>query len=67
MTSDTPQELTLKGQLVCMGCTLKAAGAQSSCSEFGCSHALKLEDGRMIGFLQNKFSRNLITGEKLHN
>jgi hypothetical protein len=62
-----PQPMTVKGQLVCLGCTLKADGAKSACSEFGCSHALKTADGRMIGFLQNKFSRELISGTTMHN
>jgi hypothetical protein len=66
-TDAAPQQMTVKGQLVCLGCTLKAEGARSACSEFGCSHALKTADGRMIGFLHNKFSRELISGTTMHD
>jgi len=60
-------EVTMKGQLVCLGCSLKTDGAHAACSEFGCSHALKTSEGKYISFLQNKFSKNLMAGHDAHN
>ena len=65
--SSAPQQVTLKGVLACSSCSLKAKGAQSACSEFGCSHALKTEDGRFINLMQNKFSANLLSNKQNHN
>ncbi len=41
INSETPQQVTLKGQLVCSTCSLKAQGAHSACTDFGCTKALK--------------------------
>lgn len=63
-----PEQMTLEGKLVCLGCDLKSnEGARSSCSEFGHTHAIKSADGKYIGFLPNKFSKDLLKGEKYHN
>jgi len=67
INTETPQQVTLKGQLTCSSCALKARGAQSSCSEFGCSYTLKTADGRFVSLLQNKFSKDLIGNKKNHN
>ena len=67
INATSPQQVTLKGQLACSSCSLKAKGAQSACSEFGCTHALKTEDGRFISLMQNKFSKNLLSDKKNHN
>jgi hypothetical protein len=55
------------GTLVCLGCSLKGEGANSQCGDFGHTHALKTEDGKYLTFLPNKFSSNLLEGEKFHN
>ena len=67
INTTSPQQVTLKGELACTSCSLKAKGAQSACSEFGCSHALKTSDGRFINLMQNKFSKNLLGDKKNHN
>lgn len=67
IASETPQQVTWKGELVCLGCSLKAIGAKSACSEFGCSHTLKTADGRYVAFLQNNFSKALLAGKDMHN
>lgn len=64
---ESPQEVTLQGQLVCLGCSLKADGAKAACSEFGHSHSLKTADGQYVSFLHNQFSKGLVAGEKAHN
>lgn len=64
---ESPQEVTLTGQLVCLGCSLKADGAKAACSEFGHAHSLKTADGRFVSFLQNQFSKSLVAGETAHN
>ncbi len=61
------EHATLKGTLVCLGCSLKKDGANSECSTFGHKHALKTEDGKFINFLENKFAADLIKGEKYSN
>ena len=66
-TTAAPAQVSLKGVLTCSSCALKAEGAQSACSEFGCSHALKTSDGRFINLMQNKFSKNLLSDKKNHN
>lgn len=59
---------TFEGTLVCLGCSLgKEEGAHSECKVFGHDHALKIGDGKYISFLPNKFSKDLISGEKYHN
>lgn len=64
----TGEHATIKGTLVCLGCSLKKAeGANAACSVFGHTHALKTEDGKYVSFLQNKFSKDLLNGEKYHN
>lgn len=64
---DVGTEVTMTGTLVCLGCSLKSAGAQSACSIYGCSHALKSDDGKYVSFLQNDFSQQLIKGTDIHN
>ena len=63
------KEITqFEGKLVCLSCDLKMTeGAQAACKEFGHHHALKTGDGKYISFLENKFSRDLIDGEKYQN
>ena len=56
-----------EGTLVCLGCSLKKAeGARSECKVFGHTHALATADGKYISFLENKFSTDLVKGEKFH-
>ncbi len=66
-TTAAPKQVSLKGVLACSSCSLKAMGAQSDCSEFGCSHALKTEDGRLVSLMQNKFSADLLSKKENHN
>lgn len=66
-TTAGPEQVSLKGVLTCSSCALKAEGAQSECSEFGCSHALKTEDGRLVSLMQNKFSADLLSKKENHN
>lgn len=61
----TPGEYS--GTLVCLGCSLKSEGAKAQCSDFGHTHALKTDDGKYLTFLPNKFSSDLLAGEKFHN
>ena len=62
------QKATFEGTLVCLGCTLKSEeGARAACKEFGHTHALKTEDGKFINFLENKYSQDLLKGEKYGN
>lgn len=61
------EEVTMTGTLVCLGCSLKSSGAQSACSIYGCSHALKTADGKYVSFLQNDYSQELIKGGDGHN
>ncbi len=59
---------TFSGKLVCQGCDLKMAeGARAACKSYGHKHALKTAKGNYVGFLENKFSADLISGEKYHN
>jgi len=67
INATTPQQVTLKGVLSCSSCSLKSEGARSACSEFGCTHALKTEDGRLVSLMQNKFSADLISNKKNHD
>lgn len=67
INSEKPVQVTLEGQLVCSTCSLKAQGAHSACSEFGCTQALKTADGRMINLMRNQFSANLISDKVLQN
>ena len=61
-------QVVMKGTLVCVGCDLKKAeNARSACDAFGHKHALRTEDGKYIGFLENRYSADLIEGKKLHN
>ena len=55
------------GTLVCLGCSLKGEGANAECGDYGHTHALKTADGKYLTFLPNKFSSNLLAGEKFHN
>ncbi len=57
-----------EGTLVCMGCDLKKSdGARAACTDFGHNHALKTADGKYISLLENKYSADLVKGEKYHN
>ena len=56
---------TFEGKLVCLGCDLKEAeGARAACSVYGHRHMLKTKDGQYVNFLENKYSKDLIKGEK---
>lgn len=61
------EHVTLEGTLVCLACSLKPEGANADCKTFGHTHSLKTDDGKFISFLENKFSSDLINGEKYHN
>ena len=66
--SETATHGEYSGTLVCLGCSLKKSeGANAGCSDFGHTHALKTEDGKYLTFLPNKFSSNLLAGEKFHD
>jgi hypothetical protein len=65
--SETPQQVTLKGQLVCATCSLKAQGGHSDCKEFGCTQALKTSDGRMVTLMPNQYSKPLMAGKEMSN
>jgi hypothetical protein len=68
VASGKAEHVTLKGTLVCLGCDLKKTeGPHAACSVYGHRHALKTADGKYIAFLDNKFSEDLIKGEKYHN
>ncbi len=61
-------QATFDGTLVCLACDLKGnEGARAECKVFGHRHALKTKDGKYIAFLENKYSKDLINGEKCHN
>ncbi len=56
-----------KGTLSCLGCDLKKSeGALSQCKIYGHKHAIRLEDGKYISFLENDKSADLIKGDKWH-
>ncbi len=58
---DKGEQKTLKGTLSCMGCDLKMeSGAHSQCKAYGHKHALKLEDGSYVSFMENDHSEKLI-------
>ncbi|MCC6159801.1 MAG: hypothetical protein IT350_17240 [Deltaproteobacteria bacterium] len=75
-----PQEVTVVGQNICLGCTLKStAGAGAQCSIYGHRHVLKVEsakgsDGKPIAdlaglslhYLENEGSASLFKGEETH-
>ncbi len=75
-----PQEVTVSGQNICLGCTLKStAGAGAQCSIYGHRHSLKVEsakgaDGKPIAdlvgltlhYLENDKSAALVKGEETH-
>ena len=67
INSENPQQVTLKGQLVCSTCSLKAQGAHSACSEFGCTQALKTSDGRMVTLMPNQYSTPLVASKEMSN
>ena len=57
------KSVEMEGTLVCLGCDLKMEqGARAACKDFGHRHALKTADGRLISFLENKYSADLIKG-----
>jgi hypothetical protein len=58
------QHVDMEGTLVCLGCSLKAEGARAQCSTFGHTHALKTADGQYITLLPNKYSADLLKGDK---
>ncbi len=61
------EHTSFDGTLVCLGCSLKKAeGARSACKEFGHTHALMTSDGKYVSFLENKFSSDLVKGDKYH-
>jgi hypothetical protein len=66
-TKDAGEKVSLSGTLVCMGCSLKPAGAHSACKEFGCSYVLKTAEGKYISFLNNKYSQPLAGGKGMQN
>ena len=62
------QHMSFDGTLVCQACDLKKAeNARAECKTYGHTHALKTSDGRHINFLPNKYSADLMGGEKWHN
>ena len=66
--SKTGEYKTFSGTLVCQGCDLKKnEGARAACNVYGHKHALKTDDGKYINFLENKFSEDLVNGEKYQN
>ncbi len=66
--ADHSKHANFEGTLVCMGCDLsKTEGARSECKVYGHDHALKTADGKYVIFLENKYSADLISGEKYHN
>jgi hypothetical protein len=67
INSESPQQVTLKGQLVCSTCSLKAEGAHSDCKDFGHTRALKTSDGRMITLMPNQYSKLLLSDMTLNN
>jgi len=61
------KHVSLKGKLVCLGCDLKSTqGARAACPVYGHKHVLKTGDGQYINFLENRYSEDLIKGEKYH-
>ena len=67
-TAAKAEQVTVEGTLVCAACDLKATeGAGAACKVYGHRHALKTRDGKYINFLENKYSEDLIRGEKYHN
>ncbi len=62
------EQAEFSGKVVCVSCTLKKSeGARAECSTYGHQHALKTADGKFINFLVNRYSADLISGEKYHN
>ena len=65
--AETIGKATFEGTLVCQGCDLKKSeGARAECSAFGHKHALKTKDGRLVNFLENQYSADLIKGGDYH-
>lgn len=61
-------EKTFTGTLVCEDCDLKASmGARSACKVYGHHFALKIGEGKYVNFLENKYSEDLLKGEKFAN
>ena len=59
------ENATFEGKLVCLGCDLKKAeGARAECSVYGHNHSLKTSDGKYVNLLENKYSADLLNGEK---
>lgn len=67
INSESPQQVTLKGQLVCSTCSLKAQGAHSACSEFGCTYAVKTSDGQMVTLMPNQYSKPIFSSKEMSN
>ncbi len=64
--AETSKETTIKGTMVCLGCELKKGdGANAECKDFGHTHALKTEDGKLVSLLENKFAKDLMS-DKYH-
>ncbi len=63
-----PKQASFEGKLVCLGCDLKKTeGARAACSVYGHDHVLKTKDSTYISFLENDYSKDLISGEKYHD
>ena len=61
MAGKKDEQKTMSGTLSCMGCDLKKAdGAHAQCKIYGHEHALKLEDGSYVSFMENDHSEDLI-------
>ena len=59
------ENATFEGKLVCLGCDLKKAeGARAECSVYEHKHTLKTSDGKYVNLLENKYSADLLKGEK---
>jgi len=64
-SSGRPAETVIEGKLVCMACELKAGeGARAACGEYGHEYGLKTAAGKYLGFLENRYSKDLMAGEK---
>jgi hypothetical protein len=63
--SGKAENAAFEGTLVCLGCDLnKADGARAECTTYGHKHALKTPDGKYVNLLENKYSADLLKGEK---
>jgi len=52
---------SIVGEIICPSCILgETQGAESQCSIYGCPLALRLDDGRILTFLENDKSTELV-------